>query len=92
MPLDPYVQGFLQKLAASNQPKIWQLSPADARQVYVGLAHVTDAKDVPIGNVEDSEEERDDAQDERAKDRADRAAGSAQQRSAADDDRHFAFE
>lgn len=55
MSLDPHVKGLLDMLAASGRPKVWQLTPAEARQAFLALAQATDAKDVPIGRIENGE-------------------------------------
>jgi acetyl esterase len=52
MSLDPHVKGLLDLIAASGRPKIWQLTPPEARQAFVALAQLADAKDVPIGKIE----------------------------------------
>jgi acetyl esterase len=52
MPLDPHVKGILDALAVAGRPKVWQLTPVEARQGLLALAESVDAKDVPIGRVE----------------------------------------
>jgi acetyl esterase len=53
MPLDPAAKNLLDLLVASGRPKVWQVSPAEAREGISALAQAADAKDVPIGRVED---------------------------------------
>ena len=55
MPLDPHVKGILDALAIAGRPKVWQLTPAEAREGILALAESVDAKDVPIGRVENRE-------------------------------------
>lgn len=54
MPLDPHVKSLLDTLAAANRPKTWQLSPPEARENLERLALLADAKDVPIGKIENA--------------------------------------
>lgn len=56
MTLDPSVKALLDGLA-SSQPKIWDLSPADARTMYLTLAQLVEPRDVPIGKTENREAE-----------------------------------
>jgi acetyl esterase len=53
MPLDPAAKNLLDLLAAAGRPKVWQIGPVEGRQSLRQLAQVADAKDVPIGRVED---------------------------------------
>jgi acetyl esterase len=55
MALDPHVKALLDMIAAAGRPKIWQLTPPEARQAFLALAQLTDAKDVPIGKIENGE-------------------------------------
>lgn len=52
MPLDPNVHGLMAGMAAAGRPKIWQLSPDEARQAMIALAQAVDVKDVPIGRID----------------------------------------
>ena len=52
MPLDPHIKGLLDMLVAAGRPKTWQLTPPEAREGILKLAQAVDAKDVPIGRVE----------------------------------------
>ena len=53
MPLDPGVQGLLDTLAAAQRPRLWQLSPPEAREAFIAMVKAMGAKDVPIGATED---------------------------------------
>jgi acetyl esterase len=53
LPLDPHVRGLLEALVAAQRPKTWQLTPLEARERMNALAKLVDAKDVPIGRIED---------------------------------------
>jgi len=53
MTLNPSVRALLDMIAASGRPKIWQVSPPEARAMVLALAKLVDAKDVPTGNVRD---------------------------------------
>ena len=53
MTQDPQIQGFLKQLEDPSAPKIHTLAPAEARELYVGMAQALDAQNVPIGHVED---------------------------------------
>ncbi len=48
MPLDPAAKNLLDLLVAAGRPKVWQVSPAEAREGISALAQAADAKDVPI--------------------------------------------
>jgi acetyl esterase len=52
MPLDPVLKSFLDQMAAVPGPKMWEMSPPDARQAFIGLFQVAGPKDVPIGRTE----------------------------------------
>jgi acetyl esterase len=51
MQLDTHVKGLLDMLAASGQPKMWELPPAEARKMALGLTQMVEGKE-PIGNIE----------------------------------------
>ena len=55
MPLDPHVKGILDAMAVAGRPKVWQLTPPEARLGIVELAAAADAKDVAIGRVANRE-------------------------------------
>jgi acetyl esterase len=52
MPLDPLVKAFLDQAASVPGPKMWELSPAEARETFVALMDMAGPKDVPIGKVD----------------------------------------
>jgi acetyl esterase len=54
MPLDPAAKNLLDLLVAAGRPKVWQLTPPEAREGLRALAEVADAKDVPIGRIENA--------------------------------------
>jgi acetyl esterase len=51
MPLDPLLKGFLDQLDAQPQPKLWQVSPPAAREMFAALMQAVGPKDVPVGKV-----------------------------------------
>ncbi len=53
MPLDPGVRGLLDTLAAAQRPRLWQLSPPEAREAFIAMVKAMEAKDIPIGATED---------------------------------------
>ncbi|MGA9795293.1 MAG: alpha/beta hydrolase [Rhizomicrobium sp.] len=52
MPLDPMVKGFLDQMAAVPGPKMWELDPAVAREMFNAMMQMVGPKDVPIGKVQ----------------------------------------
>jgi acetyl esterase len=52
MPLDPLVKAFLDQLAAAPGPKMWEMTPTDARAAFAVMMQLVGPKDVPIGKVE----------------------------------------
>ena len=52
MPLDPDAKNLLDLLVAAGRPKVWQVSPPEAREGISALAQAADAKDVPIGRID----------------------------------------
>jgi acetyl esterase/lipase len=52
MPLDPFAKRFLDMVAVGGIPDSSQLSPPAMRQAMVQLAQAVDAKNVPIGRIE----------------------------------------
>ena len=51
-PLDPHAKSLLAMLVAAGRPKVWQVTPAEAREGIIALAQAADLKDVPIGRIE----------------------------------------
>lgn len=52
MALDPLAKAFLDKLAASGRPKLWDMTPAQARELSTVLMETLCPKDEPVGKVE----------------------------------------
>ncbi|HSZ10808.1 MAG TPA: alpha/beta hydrolase, partial [Rhizomicrobium sp.] len=52
MPLDPLVKTFLDQLAAVPGPKMWEMTPTDARMAFAAMMQLVGPKDVPIGKTE----------------------------------------
>jgi acetyl esterase len=52
MPLDAHVRALLDMLAASGQPKISDVPPPAAREMALALTQMVEAKDIPIGRIE----------------------------------------
>lgn len=52
MPLDPLVQAFLDQLNAQPAPAMWELTAAQAREMFAALMNLAGPKDVPIGKTE----------------------------------------
>jgi acetyl esterase/lipase len=50
--LDPHVKNLLAMLVAAGRPKVWQVTPVEAREGIIALAQAADLKDVPIGGIE----------------------------------------
>ena len=53
MPLDPMMKGFLDQMAAMGGPKMWEIAPAQARELLAAMMQLVGPKDVPIDNSED---------------------------------------
>jgi acetyl esterase len=51
MPLDPIMKAFLDQMAAQPGPQMYELEPAQAREVFAALMQLAGPKDVPIGKV-----------------------------------------
>jgi acetyl esterase len=51
MQLDTHVRNLLDMFANSGQPKIWELPPADARNMALALTQMVEGKE-PIGKIE----------------------------------------
>jgi acetyl esterase len=52
MSLDSQARAFLDQLATLGGPKLWEMAPQAARELYRGMSQLTDPQDVPIGKVE----------------------------------------
>jgi acetyl esterase len=55
MPLDPHAKNLLDLLVAAGRPKVWQVGPVEGREGLRKLAQAADAKDVPIGRIDNGE-------------------------------------
>jgi acetyl esterase/lipase len=55
MSLDPAAKNLLDLLVAAGRPKVWQVGAVEGREGLRKLAQAADAKDVPIGRIEDGE-------------------------------------
>ena len=51
MELDTHVKGLLDMLAASGQPKMWEVPPAEARKMALALTQMVEGKE-PIGKID----------------------------------------
>lgn len=51
MPLDPLLKAFLDQMASQPGPKMSEIAPAQARELFVGLMSMVGPKDVPIGKA-----------------------------------------
>ena len=52
MALDAIVKGLMDQMAANPQPKLWELSPAQGREMYRGMAQVLEPPNIAIGKIE----------------------------------------
>ncbi len=52
MPLDPIVKGLLDGMAANPQPKLWEMHPAQGREMYRAISSQLDTQGISIGKVE----------------------------------------
>ena len=53
MSLDPVLKSFLDQLYAQPVPKIWEVSPAEARAAFAVMMQFVAPKNVVVGKVED---------------------------------------
>ena len=53
MQLDTHVRNLLDMLANSGQPKIWELAPAEARNMALALTQMVEGKE-PIAKIEEA--------------------------------------
>lgn len=51
--LDPLLKGLLDQMAANPMPKLWEIPPAQGREMYKMMSTTLDPQNVPIGKVED---------------------------------------
>ncbi len=52
MALDPLVKAFLDQMSAIPTPKLWMLTPGQAREVFKTTMRFAGPKDVPVGKVD----------------------------------------
>ena len=52
MPLDAIVKGLLDQMAADPQPKLWELAPAQGREMYRAMAQVLEPPAIAIGKID----------------------------------------
>ncbi len=52
MALDPVLKGFLDQMAMMPGPKMFELPPAQGREMFVAMMQMIGPKDVPVGKVE----------------------------------------
>src|ERR1700684_3553764 len=55
MVLDPHAKRFLDMVESARVPDMSRLTPSELRQTFLSLAHMVDAKDIPIGKIENRE-------------------------------------
>ena len=51
MALDPQVEALLAQLAEAGGPKMWEMSLAEARAMYVAMGQMLDPQDLPTGEI-----------------------------------------
>lgn len=52
MALDAIVQGLLDQMAANPQPKLWELTPAQGREMYRAMATALEPAAIAIGKID----------------------------------------
>ena len=52
MPLDPLVKAFLDQMSALPAPKLWMLTPTQAREAFKTTMRFSGPKDVPVGKID----------------------------------------
>ncbi len=52
MSLDAIVKGLLDQMAATPQPKLWELTPVQGREMYRAMAQVLEPPAIAIGKIE----------------------------------------
>lgn len=52
MALDAIVKGLLDEMAANPQPKLWEMTPAQGREMYRMIATQLDTQGIAIGKIE----------------------------------------
>ncbi len=54
MALDAIVKGLMDQMAANPQPKLWELTPAQGREMYRAMATVLEPPAIAIGKIENT--------------------------------------
>lgn len=54
MALDAIVKGLMDQMAATPQPKLWELAPAQGREMYRAMATVLEPPAIAIGKIENT--------------------------------------
>jgi acetyl esterase len=54
MALDAIVKGLMDQMAANPQPKLWELAPAQGREMYRAMATVLEPTAIAIGKIENT--------------------------------------
>ncbi|MFM9861980.1 MAG: alpha/beta hydrolase [Micropepsaceae bacterium] len=54
MALDAIVKGLMDQMAAAPQPKLWELTPAQGREMYRAMATVLEPPAIAIGKIENA--------------------------------------
>jgi acetyl esterase len=52
MTLDPIVKGLLDQMAANPMPKLWEVTPAQGRELYRTMAAALEPQGIAIGKIE----------------------------------------
>jgi acetyl esterase len=52
MALDAIVKGLMDQMAANPQPKLWELAPAQGREMYRGMAAILEPPNIAIGKID----------------------------------------
>ena len=54
MPLDAIVQGLLEQMAANPMPKLWEVPPAQGREMYRMMSQTLEPQDIAIGKIDNT--------------------------------------
>jgi acetyl esterase len=54
MTLDPIVKGLLDQMAANPMPKLWEIPPAQGRELYRTMAAALEPQGIAIGKIENA--------------------------------------
>jgi len=53
MPLDPILKAFLDQMAAQPGPKMWEMTPIDARAAMAAMMELVGPKEIVVGKVDE---------------------------------------